>query len=121
MVKKFTVPCDFGGKKFPVTFYVGNASIGNHPIGFQSKWLAEERGGNVPQQLMDSLKRLKEIADENKVDFEELCAYVIDEINASNIGVKKKTKKIKHAPKKQTAKDHKKAETDNIQSNKERS
>ena len=92
MVKKFTIPCDFSGKKYPITFYVGNAAVGSHPIGFQSKWLSNERGGTVPEALMESLKKLKEISDRNKVDFEELCTYVIDEININNSKKKKALK-----------------------------
>jgi len=115
MVKKFTVPCDFSGRKYPVTFYIGEAAIGHHPIGFQSKWLADERGGVVPQTLMDSLKKLKEIADNNKVSFEELCAYVIDEVKIANSQksieeekqkrlLKSKLKKKKQVAKKQAVK-----------------
>jgi hypothetical protein len=83
MVKKFTYLCDFSGKKYPVTFYIGDAAKGSHPIGFQSTWLSKERGGKVPEELMDSLMRLKEISDTQKVSFEDLCEYVIKEINSS--------------------------------------
>jgi hypothetical protein len=88
MVKKFTVSCDFAGKKIPVTFFVGNAAIGSHPIGFQSNWLGKEKGGVVPEKLMNSLMQLKEIADKNKVSFEDLCTYVIDEVNSAGEVVK---------------------------------
>lgn len=83
MVKKFTVPCDFGGKKYPVTFYIGDSAKGTNPIGFQSKWLSSQKGGMVSEELNNSLMKLKEIADQNKVSFEDLCSYVIDEINNS--------------------------------------
>jgi hypothetical protein len=83
MVKKFTVPCDFGGQKHPVTFYVGDSAKGTNPIGFQSKWLGSERGGVVSSELTDSLMKLKDIADKNRVPFEDLCSYVIDELNNS--------------------------------------
>jgi len=83
MVKKFSYVCDFGGQKSPVTFYIGDAAKGSHPIGFQSNWLGKERGGSVPKDLMDSLSRLKEIADTQRVSFEDLCEYVIKEINTS--------------------------------------
>ena len=83
MVKKFSYLCDFGGKKHPVTFYIGDAAKGNHPLGFQSTWLSKEKGGMIPKDLMDSLMRLKEIADTQKVSFEDLCEYVIKEIQAS--------------------------------------
>lgn len=83
MVKKFTTNCSFGGRTSPVTLYIGNPVKGNHPLSFQSKWLSQERGGNIPQNIMDSFAKLSEIAEKNKVSFEELCSYVIDEINAN--------------------------------------
>lgn len=83
MVKKFTTNCSFGGRVSPVTLYIGNPTKGNHPLSFQSKWLSQERGGNIPQNIMDSFAKLSEIAEKNKVSFEDLCAYVIDEINSN--------------------------------------
>ena len=89
MVKKFTYLCDFAGQKHPVTFYIGDAAKGNHPIGFQSNWLSKTKGGAVPQDLMDSLMKLKEISDKQKVPFEDLCEYVIKEIQSTNKPAKK--------------------------------
>ncbi len=83
MVKKFTADCDFGGKKSPVTLYIGNPAIGSHPLAFQNKWLSKDRGGAVPGEIMDSFSKLKDISEKNKVSFEELCAYVIEELNAT--------------------------------------
>ncbi len=83
MVKKFNYLCDFAGKKHPVTFYIGDAANGNNPIGFQGAWLSKMKGGMVPKDLMDSLMRLKEISDTQKVSFEDLCEYVIKEIQLS--------------------------------------
>lgn len=83
MVKKFTANCSFGGQISPVTLYVGNPSKGNHPLAFQSKWLSTERGGTIPSNIMDSFSKLADIAEKNKVPFEDLCAYVIDEIQAN--------------------------------------
>jgi len=84
MVKKFTTNCDFSGSKHPVTLYVGESFEGVHPLAFQSKWLGQEKGGTIPNDIMDSFSKLKDIADRNKVSFEELCSYVIDEINSRN-------------------------------------
>lgn len=83
MVKKFTANCDFGGKIHPVTLYVGTPAKDCHPLGFQSKWLSENRGGMVPPNIMDSFEKLSDIANKNKVPFEDLCAYVIDELKSS--------------------------------------
>ena len=87
MTKKFTYLCDFGGQKSPVTFYIGDAAKGSHPIGFQSTWLAKNKAGIVPKDLMDSLAKLKEIADTQKVSFEDLCEYVIKEIDLSQSAI----------------------------------
>jgi hypothetical protein len=84
MVKKFTTNCDFSGKKYPVTFFIGDPMVGVHPLAFQSSLLSKEKGGNIPNDIMESFSKLKDIADRNNVSFEELCSFVIDEINAKN-------------------------------------
>jgi hypothetical protein len=80
MVKKFTANCDFGGQKSPVTLYVGNPSPGSHPLNFQSKWLASFRRGVIPSEIMDSFAKLAEISERNRVPFEDLCDYVIQQL-----------------------------------------
>jgi hypothetical protein len=83
MKQKFTVPCDFGDKKVPVTLYIGNpAPQSPHPLNFQNKWLNEKRGGNIPPAIMDSFAKLLQIAKKNCVSFSELCSYVIDNLNS---------------------------------------
>ncbi|MBP9791838.1 MAG: DUF2610 domain-containing protein [Rickettsiales bacterium] len=76
-MKKLTVPCDFNGVKSPFTIYVGSPKDDHHPIHFQSDWLSKERGGNVPQEVMDSLSQLRDIATKNGVSFEDLCVYAL--------------------------------------------
>lgn len=76
-MKKFTVPCNFGGQKAPFTIYIGNPKADNHPIQNQAHWLSKERGGTVPQEVMDSLAKLKELSDKNNVPFEDLCVYAL--------------------------------------------
>ena len=84
MVKKFNYICDFNGTKHPVTFYVGHAAKDSHPIGFQAQWLSKTRGGKVPKELMDALEKIKELADAQKVPFDELCEYVLDEMKITD-------------------------------------
>lgn len=84
MVKKFTANCTFGGNVSPVTLYVGDPMSGSHPLGFQSKWLGENKGGSIPLDIMNSFKKLADISEKNKVSFEELCSYVIDELEQRN-------------------------------------
>lgn len=83
MVKKFTTNCDFGGQSAPVHLYIGEPAQGSHPLAFQSKWLASTKGGNLPADMMDSFSKLAEISEKNRVSFEELCSYVIDELKSN--------------------------------------
>ncbi len=76
-MKRFTVPCDFKGKRSPFHVYIGAPKDENHPLQFQADWLAKERGGTIPQEVMDSFAKLHQIAKEQKLDFEELCAYAL--------------------------------------------
>jgi hypothetical protein len=76
-MKKFTINCQFGGTVAPFTIYIGKPNEKNHPLQFQAKWLADNRGGSIPAEVMDGLSKIKEIAEKNGVDFEELCAYAL--------------------------------------------
>ncbi len=79
MVKKFSVDCDFSGTKHKVDFYVGNPAEGNHPLSFQSKWLAENRHGHIPEDLMNTFSQINDISTQNKVPFEDLLEYISNE------------------------------------------
>ena len=83
MVKSFGIPCDFGGNKQLVMFSIGAPSPDKHPIHFQSTWLAEVKGGQVPADIMNSISKLYELARKHKVSFEELCYYAINVANGS--------------------------------------
>jgi len=85
MVKKFTANCHFqNGNTYPVVLFVGSPANGSHPLGFQSKWLSSEKGGTIPNEVMESFEKLQKIAEETNVPFEDLCSYVIEEINNNN-------------------------------------
>ena len=84
MVKKFTANCTFGSSVSPVTLYIGNPAKDSHPLAFQNRWLNSEKGGNIPSNVMDSFEKLADISNKNKVPFEDLCEYVIDEIQENN-------------------------------------
>ncbi len=83
-MKRFTVPCDFGGQKHPFHVYIGEPHPKKHPLQNQSSWLSSERGGTIPQDVMDSFEKLFKIAQENNVSFEDLCVYALG--NASQEG-----------------------------------
>jgi hypothetical protein len=76
-MKKFTIPCYFNGVKAPFTIYIGAPEEAHHPLHFQAAWLQSERGGVIPQEVMDSVAKLKELAEKNGVSFEELCVYAL--------------------------------------------
>jgi hypothetical protein len=76
-MKKFTVPCNFNGVQAPFTIYIGSPEDTHHPLHFQADWLSKERGGTIPQEVMDSIQKLKDLADKNHVSFEDLCVYAL--------------------------------------------
>lgn len=76
-MKRFTVPCDFNGVKYPFHVYVGEPHPQRHPLQHQAWWVSTIRGGNIPQEVMDSFERLHKIAIENNVSFEDLCVYAL--------------------------------------------
>ena len=76
-MKKFTVPCNFNGVQAPFTIYIGSPEDSHHPLHFQADWLSKERGGTIPQEVMDSIQKLKDLADKNHVSFEDLCVYAL--------------------------------------------
>lgn len=80
-MKKITVDCAFSdGSSHPVTFYIGDSAISKNPIGFQSRWLSDNKGGSVPSGLMDSLVKIKKISDDHNLPFEDLYDYVVQEM-----------------------------------------
>lgn len=80
-MKKFTVPCDFGGRKAPFDVYIGMPKPGNHPLQNQAWWLSAERGGTIPAEVMESFGKLLELAEKNGVSFEDLCVYALEAAN----------------------------------------
>ncbi len=80
-IKKFTIPCDFGGQKAPFSIYVGSPKPNIHPLRYQAAWLTRERGGQIPSEVMESFEKLHAIAKENNVSFVELCVYALGGAN----------------------------------------
>jgi hypothetical protein len=77
-MKMFVIPCDVNGDKVPVQFYILSGKAGYQGLLDQFRWIKEFRGVDVPTDVQDSLKKLNEIAVENKVDFLELCKYALN-------------------------------------------
>lgn len=76
-MKKFTINCLFGGAVGQFAIYIGKSEGEHHPLHFQSEWLSKEKGGSIPKEIMESLAKLKEIAEKNNVSYETLCEYAL--------------------------------------------
>lgn len=73
-MKRFTVPTDFNGVKFPFNIYITDSI---RPFDDQVRWVQEVRGGKVPQEVIESFHRLYKIAKDNNVSFQDLCVYAV--------------------------------------------
>ncbi len=76
-MKRFTVPCDFAGVKYPFQIYITEVPWPKDPLEDQARWLLVERGGTIPEEVRDSFRRLHKIAHENNVSFQDLCVYAL--------------------------------------------
>ncbi|MGX6960227.1 MAG: DUF2610 domain-containing protein [Rickettsia endosymbiont of Pentastiridius leporinus] len=76
-MKKFDIDVNFGGQTSKFTIYVGTPQDGHHPLQHQAKWLADARGGTIPDSVMEALKQLAELAKKNGVPLEDLCVYAL--------------------------------------------
>lgn len=80
-IKRFTIPTDFSGTKYPFYVYIFNGPRGYAELQDQFRWVREIRGGEIPTDVVDSFSRLNKIAVENNVDFQELCVYALATTN----------------------------------------
>lgn len=94
-MKRFTVPTDFAGVRHPFHVYVmeyargeycpirteplpeNSTCIGFEGIDDQVEWVRQARGGEVPQDVVTSFRRLNQIARENDVSFPDLAVYAL--------------------------------------------
>ncbi|WP_041405266.1 DUF2610 domain-containing protein [Rickettsia canadensis] len=75
--KQFEFDCDFGGQRSKFKFYIGTPQEGHHPLQFQAKWLSEERGGTIPDEVMKAISQLNDLAKKNGVPLSDLCVYAL--------------------------------------------
>ena len=97
-MRKFTINCNFGGTKSPFTVYIGMPEKVHLPLHFQADWLSKERGGSIPQEVMDSLQKLLEISIKNNVPFEDLCAYAIESAQVTEAPAAQKPAQLTETP-----------------------
>ena len=84
MVRKFSLNCKVGTAEMALNFYVGDPQETSHPIGYQMKYLSQ-KGVTVPENVVNSMASLNEIAKRNRIPFEELIQYVSDELNSEDL------------------------------------
>jgi len=77
-LKRFTIPSDFGGVKYPFHVYVTNVPWPTDPLADQARWLLEMRGGIIPEDVRESFRKLHKIAHENDISFIDLVAYALE-------------------------------------------
>jgi tetratricopeptide (TPR) repeat protein/tRNA A-37 threonylcarbamoyl transferase component Bud32 len=80
-MKRFTVPAEFGGLKYPLHVYISEVPWPKDPLEDQARWLEEERGGTIPEEVRESFRKLHKIAHENNVSFQDLCVYALGTAN----------------------------------------
>lgn len=78
-MKRFTVPAQFGATRSPFHVYVRQwpDEYPYRGIDDQVRWLEEYRGGEVPADVINSFRRLHEIARQNDVSFPDLAIYAL--------------------------------------------
>ena len=83
MVRKFSLNCKVGTAEMALNFYVGDPQETSHPIGYQMKYLTQ-RGVAIPENVINSMASLNEIAKKNHIPFEDLIQFVTDELNSED-------------------------------------
>lgn len=80
-VKRFTVPTDFNGEKFPFHIYITDRAKEYDTrytgIRDQAEWVWEARQGKIPDDVISSFDKLQQIAWENDVSFMDLSIYAL--------------------------------------------
>lgn len=82
-IKKFTVPCDFGGVKAPFDVFIRELPEDTPFKGIddQAEWLWQARGGTVPEAVKTAFKQLQIIAWRDGVSYPDLCVEALDAAN----------------------------------------
>ena len=74
-MRSFTVLCLFGDKRSPFTLWLSDPAADAHPLEQQAAWLWRERGGLIPEDLMNAVANMQSLALEANVPFEEYLEY----------------------------------------------
>jgi len=79
-MKRFTVPIDCAGIKWPFHIYILNWDRPNDetPADTQAVWLKEQRGCIFPTDVSEAFRKLKVLARENNVSFTDLTVLALE-------------------------------------------
>lgn len=74
-MKKFTIPCDYGGESKPTELYVRSVPKEYPYLGVEDQaiWLEKAKGGTISKEVRESFLKIHNIAIEHDVSFPELC------------------------------------------------
>ncbi len=89
-MKKFVVNCDFGGQMSPFAVYIGDPEPSKHPLQNQSHWLSQNRGGVIPNEFMDAVGKLKDLASQHNISLEDLCVFALGSAQQNQVGAMNK-------------------------------
>lgn len=83
-IVSFKIPCYFSGVRSEVDIHVGRPNEKNNPIQFQNKFLQDVKGGVIPPEIIDSLAKLKDLAEKHGASLQELCEHAFSALSAEN-------------------------------------
>jgi hypothetical protein len=72
-MKRFTIPAVFNGLKYKFHIYISNVPWPKDPLEDQARWLEEERGGTIPEDIRESFRKLHKKAHETNQSYIDLC------------------------------------------------
>jgi hypothetical protein len=108
-MKRFTIPTDFSGTRYPFYVYVQGFGAGTRCpadralrpeeedcVGFngiddQVQWVKQARRGMIPPDVVTAFQKLDRIARENNISFPELAVYALAAAQDANTGATEAT------------------------------
>lgn len=72
-IVKVKIPCYIDGQKTIVDVFIGRPKDHGNPLGFQSKFLSENKGVRIPDSIINSFNKLVDIAKKYDVSLQDLC------------------------------------------------
>ncbi|WP_339040545.1 DUF2610 domain-containing protein [Candidatus Lariskella endosymbiont of Hedychridium roseum] len=77
-LKKFDIPCFFNGAKQTIAVFLGDSAPDHHPLHFQAEWITKDKGGQIPQDIMETVAKIQDLAKRSNVPFMDLWQYALE-------------------------------------------